>query len=90
MRDVGSHLKDSAEEATRRMVVLVNIPPRCKVMWSDELLETMVLRDNECNRIVVDIGLPNLDGIYTPTLTRDKTDNPLTDLRKQFGIDDAE
>jgi hypothetical protein len=56
-------------------------PPYVKVLWSDELLQQIVLRDNDCNRIIVDIGEPGPDGFYVPTLTIDRSDNPLTDYR---------
>lgn len=60
-------------------------PPYVKALWSDELLATIQLRDDDCNRIIVDIGEPGPDGFYTPTLTRDYDDNPLTEPLPDWG-----
>lgn len=52
------------------------MPPYVKVLWSDELLVDLKIRDDECNALIVDIGKPGPDGFYTPTITVDRTDNP--------------
>jgi len=60
-------------------------PPYVKALWSDELLLEMKLRDDDCNRIIIDLGKPGEDGFYTPTLTRDRDDNPLHEPLPDFG-----
>lgn len=46
-----------------------------------ELMERMVTRDADCNRLRVDWGERGADGFYSPTITVDATDNPLDALR---------
>lgn len=60
------------------------VPPHLKVLWSDELLDTIKLRDDDCNALIIDIGEPGPDGFYTPVITTDYDDNPLTEPLPDF------
>jgi len=46
------------------------------VLFTRELLERFVCRDDDGNRLVLEIGEPDSDGYYTPTVGVDVDDNP--------------
>jgi hypothetical protein len=55
-----------------------------KFMVTPELLDSLVLRDKDCNLVTFDLGDPHADGFYTPVLTVHYDDNP---LQKPCGAD---
>jgi hypothetical protein len=55
-----------------------DLPRTVKMLWSRELLETLVTRDEACNRLRLEIGEPDPEGFRVATITVDRDDNPLT------------
>lgn len=53
--------------------------PNVKVVWSDELLTSIKLRDDQCNLLEVVLGEPDEFGYYVPTMITKYEDNPLRD-----------
>ncbi len=48
-----------------------------KVQMSRELLERFFTRDADCNRLSMELGEPDEEGFYCPTITTHCDDNPL-------------
>ena len=51
-----------------------------KMIWSRELLETLITRDDRCNRLTMDLSEPDKDGFVTATIVIVYDDNPLRDM----------
>ena len=62
--------------------VLVKVTP--------ELMEQWTSRTIDCDKLVWDWGKPDYDGYYAPTVTIDRSDNPLTTARAEAAQQERE
>jgi hypothetical protein len=51
-------------------------PRYVKILITPELLETLFTRDEQGNRLSLELGEPDAEGFYTPTITTHYEDNP--------------
>jgi len=52
-------------------------PRTLKIKVDGALFDMLKVRDDNCNRILVELGEPDKNGFYAPVLTVDYGDNPL-------------
>ena len=54
-----------------------DLPQTLPIKISRELLQTLFTRDEQCNRLRLEVTGPDDEGFYGATVTVDQTDNPL-------------
>ena len=60
------------------------LPRTVKMLWSRELLQTLLTRDDRCNRLSLELSGPDRAGFVVATVTTDPDDNPLRDAHRDL------